>query len=133
MTDRVLIVDDNALMRDTLHRILGDEPDIEVTAEAGCGPDALVLAAAQRPDVIVFDLSMPDTRPFNTIRELRQLAPESAILVFTASDRESDSRDAMASGAVGFLRKDSPVGDLVEAVRRAAVESRRAAAGTGGP
>jgi DNA-binding NarL/FixJ family response regulator len=133
MSSRVLIVDDNASMRDTLHRVLGGEPGIEITAEAECGSDALVLAAMQRPDVIVFDLNMPDTRPFHTIRELRTVAPESAVLVFSASDRESDARDAISSGASGFVRKDANVVELVEAVRRVATESRRQLTGTDGP
>ena len=133
MASRVLIVDDNKHMRETLQNVLASEPGIEVTAEAECGPDALVLAALERPDVILFDLNMPDTRPFHTIRELRTVAPESAVLVFTASERESDARDALSSGASGFLRKGADAEELVNAVRRAAAEPRPPLTGTEGP
>jgi DNA-binding NarL/FixJ family response regulator len=113
---RVLLVEDNPHMRAAVRTVIDADEGLRVVAEAACGADALVLANSEQPDVVVFDLHLPATRAFSTLCELRRLAPDAAILVYTASARESDARDALMAGARGFLSKDVSGAELVRAI-----------------
>lgn len=123
MTDnlRVLIVDDQALVRAGFSMILGAEPDIEVVGEAGNGIEAIAAARELHPDVILMDIRMPEMDGITATREL--CAQRSAdqecprVLILTTFDLDDYVYDALRAGASGFLLKDTPPDDLCEAIR----------------
>ncbi|GAA4935023.1 response regulator [Actinoplanes utahensis] len=120
MTLRLLVVDDHPVVRDGLRGMLGTQPDFEVTGEAAGGAEALTLAEALRPDVILTDLRMPEPSGGTLIRLLLERVPDTRILVLTTHDTDSDVLPAIEAGAIGYLIKDAPREDLFRAVRAAA-------------
>ncbi len=115
---RVLIADDHPLVRDGIVAILTREEDITVVAEAGSGPEAVVLVGRHDPDVVLMDLRMPGGDGVAAIRSLRATsAARPRILVLTTYDTDHDIRTALAAGADGYLLKDTPRADLIRAVR----------------
>jgi DNA-binding NarL/FixJ family response regulator len=118
---RVLIVDDQALVRAGFAMILSAEPDIEVVGEAGNGVEALAAARKVRPDVILMDIRMPEMDGITATRELcegRSADPECPrVLILTTFDLDDYVYDALRAGASGFLLKDTPPEDLAEAIR----------------
>ena len=117
MTIRVLLAEDQALVRGALRTLLDLEDDIEVVAEVGRGD--LVLAAAQehRPDVALLDIEMPGQDGLEAARELATQLPGVRAVVLTTFGRPGFLRRAMEVGAAGFLVKDSPVAELAKAIR----------------
>ena len=116
---RVIVVDDQALVRTGFSMILSAEDDIEVVGEAGDGREAVALAEAERPDVVLMDIRMPE---LDGVEATRLLAgpdvPEPAkVLVVTTFDLDDYVYAALRAGASGFLLKDTPAEDLVRAVR----------------
>ena len=122
MTVRVLVVDDQAMVREGLRMILDVQPDIEVVAEAGDGRAAVRAAAEHRPDVVLMDIRMPVMDGLEaTARLLRpgqQQAPR--VLVLTTFGDDEHLYAALRAGASGFLLKDSPRSALLHAVRTVA-------------
>lgn len=115
---RVVIADDHPLVRDGIVAILTREEDITVVAEAGSGPEAVVLVGRHDPDVVLMDLRMPGGDGVAAIRSLRATsAARPRILVLTTYDTDHDIRTALAAGADGYLLKDTPRADLIRAVR----------------
>lgn len=102
---RVLIADDHALFRDGLRSLLSAH-GIEVVGEACNGREAVQLALAEKPDVVLMDLTMPEVDGLTAIRLLRSEAPDAKVVVLTASDDEDDLFDAIKAGALGYLLKD---------------------------
>ncbi len=121
MTLRVVIVDDQALVRAGFAMILSTEPDIEVVGEAATGVEAIAVSRETRPDVILMDIRMPEMDGITATRELRADTPQDVdcprILILTTFDLDDYVYDALRAGASGFLLKDTPPEDLAEAIR----------------
>lgn len=115
---RVLLADDQALVRGALAALLSLEHDIEVVAAVGTGEDALERAAATLPDVALLDVQMPGMDGLTTAGRLQTVAPKCRVIVCTTFGRPGYLARAMAAGAAGFVVKDAPPEDLVDAVRR---------------
>lgn len=114
---RVLIVDDQAVVREGIRAILGPARDIEVVGEAGDGAQAVALALQTRPDVVLMDLKMPGLNGVQATRLLRERLPSARALVLTTYDADEWVFDAIRSGAAGYLLKDAPREDIVRAIR----------------
>ncbi|MFJ9775107.1 response regulator [Kitasatospora sp. NPDC101157] len=117
---RVLVADDEPLIRAGIRMILGSADDIEVVAEAADGREALDLARAHRVDVVLLDIQMPVMDGLTVLRELGRVAPGArAIILTTFGERENVLR-AVSEGGAGFLLKDTAPNELIQAVRAAA-------------
>ncbi|MET9112954.1 response regulator transcription factor [Streptomyces longwoodensis] len=115
---RVLLAEDQGMMRGALALLLGMEPDIEVVAQVGAG-DAIVDAAlVHRPDVALLDIELPGRSGLDAAADLREQAPGCRVLILTTFGRPGYLRRAMDAGAAGFLVKDGPVEELAGAIRR---------------
>jgi two-component system, NarL family, response regulator NreC len=116
----VVIADDHAVVRKGLRLLVEAESDLRVVAEAGTVPDALRMAKAHRPSVIVLDLNMPGGSSLEAIPTIRQEAPMTAIVVLTMQNDPSFARQALQSGALGFVLKEAADDELLGAIRLAA-------------
>jgi DNA-binding NarL/FixJ family response regulator len=114
---RVLLADDQALVRAGLRLILDAEPDIEVVAEAGDGDEAVTLAAETRPDLVLMDIRMPALDGIEATRRLLAEPNHLRVLMLTTFDLDEYVVDAFRAGASGFLLKTAPPQQLVAAVR----------------
>jgi len=117
---RVLVVDDDALMRAGVRLVLSHAPDIDVVAEAGDGAEGVELALRHRVDVVLMDIRMPGMDGLAAVEQLAALAPSARVLMFTTMGEDKDVTRALTAGAVGFLLKDIAPRDLIHAVRVAA-------------
>ncbi|QYM65349.1 response regulator transcription factor [Microbacterium sp. Se5.02b] len=115
---RLLIADDQALVRGALGALLDLEPDLAVIGMASDGAEALRLAEELRPDVCLMDVQMPGMDGVEATRRIREVSPETRILVVTTFARPGYLRSALDAGASGFIVKDTPAEQLAEAVRR---------------
>ena len=115
---RVLLADDQALVRGALAAMLGLEPDIEVVAQVSSGDDVLPAAREAKPDVALLDVQMPGKDGITAAAELHRELPACRIVVCTTFGRPGYLSRAMAAGVVGFVVKDAPPEQLVDAVRR---------------
>ncbi len=120
MSVRVLLVDDEQLVRTGLRMILGSEPGLDVVGEAADGQEALASVATLDPDVVLLDLRMPVLDGISTTRELVARGVHARVLVLTTFDTDRNVVDALQAGAIGFLLKDAPADQLVAAIRAAA-------------
>ena len=117
-TIRVLLADDEELIREALVGLLEREPDIDVVATAADGRQAIERALANRPDVAVVDLQMPGIDGIGVITELGRQLPTCAGVILTGHGRPHLLRQALTSGARGFLAKGAPGSALADVVRR---------------
>ncbi len=121
---RVVIADDQKLVRAGFGMILGAQPDIEVAGEAGDGAEAIRVVRATRPDVVLMDIRMPELDGLAATHELLRPGPPGRhvpkVLILTTFDTDDYVYEALAVGASGFLLKDTPPEQLVEAVRSVA-------------
>lgn len=124
MIIKVLIAEDQAMVRGALSALLSLEGDIEIVAEASRGDEVLPAALAGRPDVALLDIEMPGTDGISAATELTRQLPGTKIIMLTTFGRTGYLRRAMAAGAVGFLLKDAPASELAEAVRQVAAGER---------
>ncbi|GAB3570002.1 response regulator transcription factor [Amycolatopsis endophytica] len=115
---RVLLADDQAMVRGALATVLGLEPDIEVVGQVGSGDEVLAAAKESAPDVALLDVQMPGKDGLTAAAELHTALPSCRIIVCTTFGRPGYLARAMAAGAAGFVVKDSPPEQLVDAVRR---------------
>ena len=113
----VLIADDHPLVREALHRTLEGEEDIEVVAEAGNGEEAVKLASELKPSVAVMDIVMPKLNGIEATRKIKEIAPDTAILILTAYDDDEYVLGLLDAGAAGYLLKSARGRDLVGAIR----------------
>ncbi|HXM96786.1 MAG TPA: response regulator transcription factor [Candidatus Dormibacteraeota bacterium] len=116
----VLLADDHALVRRGFRRILEDDPEISVIAEASDGPEAVRLACELRPKAIVMDCAMPGINGVEATRLIRAKFPEAEILMLSMHSEETLVRQALAAGARGYVLKNAVDLDLVGAVKRIA-------------
>jgi two-component system, NarL family, response regulator DesR len=117
---RVLLAEDMRILADTLAAVLGLESDIEVVAQVADG-DAIVPAAlASRPDVALLDIDLPGTDGLTAAAWLHEQCPQCRVLILTVLGRPGNLRRALAAGVVGFMPKETPSGQLVDAIRRVA-------------
>ena len=117
MSIRVLICDDQALVRAGFRAILGSRPEIEIVGEAENGAEAVALAERRRPDVILMDIRMPLLDGVEATRRLVAEGSPARILVLTTFDLDEYVHAAIRAGASGFLLKDVTPAELVEAIR----------------
>ncbi len=117
---RVLVVDDHPVVRSGLVGMLDVEDDLEIVGEAGDGEEAVARVAALAPDVVLMDLRMPRLDGAGATARIVAAHPASKVLVLTTFDTDGDIVRAVEAGATGYLLKDTPRAQLVEAVRAAA-------------
>jgi DNA-binding NarL/FixJ family response regulator len=117
MSIRVLVVDDQALVRAGFVKLLEPEPDLQVVGEAGDGSEAVDAAARTRPDVILMDIRMPRLDGIEATRRIRAGSRPARVLVLTTYDLDEYVFDALKAGASGFLLKDAPADQLVAGIR----------------
>jgi DNA-binding NarL/FixJ family response regulator len=117
VTVRVVIADDQELVRTGFRMILEAEPDLEVVAEAADGREAVSLAREHHPDVVLMDIRMPALDGIGATRELTSTSSTPRVLILTTFDLDEYVYDALRAGASGFLLKDTPASQLASAVR----------------
>ncbi len=116
----VLLVDDHLVVRAGLRALLDSQPDITVIGEADTGEDAVAMAAARSPDVVMMDLALgTGIDGVEAIRRIRAARPDQPVLVFTTYDTDADVVRALDAGAIGYLLKDSAPQDIFGAIRDA--------------
>jgi DNA-binding NarL/FixJ family response regulator len=117
MPIRVLLVDDQTLVRTGFRLILGSEPDIDVVGDAADGQDGVELGRRLRPDVVLMDIRMPKVDGIEATRRLTKASPTTKVVILTTYDLDEYVFDALRAGASGFILKDAPPDQLVNAVR----------------
>lgn len=117
---RVLVADDQALVREGLMTLLAASPGIEPVVDAADGAEAVRLAARHRLDVILMDLRMPNVDGVQATREIRAAQPDTEIVVLTTHADEASILDALRAGARGYLTKDAGIQEIARAVHAAA-------------
>ena len=115
---RVLLAEDQAMVRGALASLLRLEPDLDVVAEVDRGDRVLDEARRTAPDVVLLDIEMPGRDGLSAAAELRDELPLVRVLIVTTFGRSGYLRRALAAGAAGFLLKDAPAGELASAIRR---------------
>ncbi len=133
---RILLADDHPILRESLSKFLGAQPDLTVVGETGDGRAAVALAKRLRPDVVVMDISMPELDGIEATRAIRQACPKTRVLALTAHVSPSMLLQMGKAGANGYLLKSSDLSELLVALRSVArgevymdVELRSQAAG----
>ena len=116
----VIIADDHAVVRKGLRLLIDAEPGLKVVAEAGTVPDAMMKTRALRAGVLILDLNMPGGSSLEAIPQIREEAPMTAIVVLTMQNDPAFARQALQSGAAGFVLKEAADDELLEAIRQAA-------------
>ncbi len=120
VTIRVVLADDEMMIRAGVKAILGTEPSIEVVAEGANGHEAVELVRSHRPDVVLLDIRMPGLDGLAAAAEIRKVRPETAIVMLTTFGEDAYVARALSSGANGFLLKASDPRELIAAVRAVA-------------
>jgi DNA-binding NarL/FixJ family response regulator len=115
---RVVLVDDDAELRQLLRIILRLEADFEVVAEAGDGKSAIAVTADQQPDLVLLDLQMPVMDGLEALPLIRQSAPDATVVVLSGFPSETMAGNALAAGATAYLSKGVAPAELVEELRQ---------------
>ena len=121
---RVLMAEDQGMVRGALATLLSLEPDIEVVAQVARGDEVVAAALRERPDIALLDIEMPGATGLEAAESLAAELPECRILILTTFGRPGYLRRAMEGGAAGFLLKDAPATELASAIRRALAGER---------
>lgn len=114
---RIVLVDDHAVLRAGLTALLNAEADMAVIGEAGDGITSLRVVADQQPDVVLLDINMPQMSGLEALTQLRQVAPQSRILVLTMHDDQTYLRQVLAQGGAGYVLKQAADSELLTAIR----------------
>ena len=117
---RIVIADDHPIFRAGLQGLLSAQEDFQVVGEAANGREAVAVVRHASPDVLLVDLQMPELDGVGAIREIRNIAPRTRILVLTTYDSDGDILRAVEAGATGYLLKDTPREELFKAIRATA-------------
>jgi two-component system, NarL family, response regulator NreC len=117
---KIVIADDHAVVRSGLRMLLEAEDDFHVVAEAGDVQSALRYVRPHRPDVLILDLNMPGEPSLPAIGTVREVSPDTKVVVLTMQNEPAFAREALRSGAVGYVLKEAADSELVDAVRLAA-------------
>jgi two-component system response regulator DesR len=121
---RVLLAEDMRILRDTLVALLRLQKDIEVVAEVTDGPHIIPAVTAHHPDVAVIDIDLPGTDGLTVAAQLRDQFPECKVLILTVLAKPGNLRRALAAQVAGFLPKDTPAVELIDAIRKVAAGER---------
>lgn len=114
---KVLVADDHAVLRSGLRLLINAQDDMEVVAEAGEGRDALRKVVETKPDVVLFDLTMPRTNAMETIRHVARTRPRTKVVVLTMHEQAAYLESAVAAGAAGYVVKRAADTELLSAIR----------------
>lgn len=120
MAIRVVVADDQELVRSGFAMILDAQPDIEVVGEAGDGTEAVEKAGELLPDVVLLDVKMPKRGGIEAAAAIKELTPSTRIVMLTMSDEEADLYDAIKAGATGYLLKEIPPHEIADSIRAVA-------------
>src|SRR2546421_839783 len=115
---KILIVDDHEVLRDGLKRIFDKEPGTTAFGEASTVQEALRLVREQDWDVVVLDISLGDRSGLEVLKELKQIRPQLPVLILSMHSEEQFARRAFKAGAAGYVTKDSPRAELLEAIQK---------------
>jgi DNA-binding NarL/FixJ family response regulator len=115
---RLAIVDDHELARESLQNMLSDEGDIEIVGQAANGRQALLLCSRLRPDLILMDVRMPEMDGLAATKEVKQRYPEISVMMLTMHENPDYLLEALKAGAAGYVLKDAPQEEIIEAIRR---------------
>ncbi|HKB49589.1 MAG TPA: response regulator transcription factor, partial [Ktedonobacterales bacterium] len=121
---RVLLAEDQAMVRGALAALLSLEEDIEIVAEVARGDEVVAAALEAQPDVALLDIEMPGLNGLDAAARLRAQLPSCRVMILTTFGRPGYLRRAMESGVVGFLVKDAPAAQLATAIRRVVAGER---------
>jgi len=114
---RLVLVDDHVIVREGLRHVLEEAPEFEIVGEGGTAAEAIALASALRPDVLVLDISMPGGSGLNAVPEILERVPQTRILMLSVHDDAEYILEAVRLGAHGYCRKDSAPDELRRAIR----------------
>ena len=114
---RILIADDHPLLREAICQVFSNQKDMEIIGQANNGEEAIKLTSQLKPDILVMDIMMPKADGLEASRQIKKIAPNTAILILTAYDDDNYVLGLLEAGATGYLMKSARGQDLVEAVR----------------
>jgi two-component system, NarL family, response regulator LiaR len=117
----VVLVDDHSIVRQGVRALLETQADISIVGEASSGDEAVRLCAEQAPDVVLMDLVMPGMNGVEATRQIKQVSPRTQVIVLTSYHEDEHIMPAIRSGALSYLLKDVSPGELLTAVRKAAL------------
>ncbi|MFD3309834.1 response regulator [Streptomyces sp. NPDC058694] len=117
MTVRVVLADDQPLVRAALRMVIGEAPGLEVVGEAGTGAEAVALAGTEHPDVVVMDIRMPGMDGIEATRLITEGSGGAQVIVLTTFDDDDCLYGALRAGAAGFLVKDMALDDILDSIR----------------
>jgi two-component system response regulator NreC len=114
---RVLIADDHAVVREGFRKLLEEQKDMEVVAEAGDGLQTVKKAKTLRPDVALIDIAMPQLSGLEAVALIKEAVPETQVVLLSMHNKDAYVHQALASGALGYVLKASPTTEVLEAIR----------------
>lgn len=117
---RIVIIEDHALVRQSLVRAVSAEPGFEVVADTGSGKDGIEVIKAMQPDVVLLDISLPDEDGLTVGATVKELLPQTGVIFLTMHEYEMSIRRALELGADGYVPKSATIEELLEAVRTVA-------------
>src|SRR5919197_1490970 len=116
---RVMIVDDHPITRSGLRNALADSTEVEIVAEASTGEEAIDTVSVVKPEVVFMDVRMPGMGGLEATKIIRDVSPDTKVILFTVEESRSAIADAIAAGVSGYLLKDVSAGELIQAAKLA--------------